>query len=176
MALITRRGFARQAALATAFCAGPLTGLLGSRELVDANERSDSPLDPESIRKLASQIAGYVITPASSEYDTARSIFNLAFDRRPAVIVRCANPSDVARTLELSRTKRLPLAVRAGGHSRLGFGMCDGGAVIDLSAMKRVEVDADKRMAHVGAARSCAIWMKRRSALGLRQRRAAAPP
>ena len=81
----------------------------------------------------------------------ARSIFNRAFDRHPAVIVRCAGPSDVARTLEFAQTKHLSLAVRAGGHSRLGFGMCDGGVVIDLSAMKGVEVDTGKRVARAEA-------------------------
>jgi hypothetical protein len=93
----------------------------------------------ETIRKLASNIAGHVITPEASEYDAARSIFNRAFDWHPAAIVRCAGASDVVRTLEFAQTNHLPLAVRAGGHSRLGFGMCDGGVVIDLSAMKRVQ-------------------------------------
>ena len=47
VALITRRSFARQTAFAAALCASPLRGW---RELLDANERSDSPLDAESIR------------------------------------------------------------------------------------------------------------------------------
>jgi FAD/FMN-containing dehydrogenase len=49
-------------------------------------------------------------------------------------VVPCAGPSDVAHTLEFGQTMLLPLAVRAGGHSRLGFAMCDGGVVIELSA------------------------------------------
>ena len=88
---------------------------------------------------------------SGSVASAARSIFNRAFDRHPAVIVRCAGPSDVARTLEFAQTKHLSLAVRAGGHSRLGFGMCDGGVVIDLSAMKGVEVDTGKRVARAEA-------------------------
>ena len=78
-------------------------------------------------------------------------IFNRAFDHRPAVIVRCAGPSDVARALDFAQAKNLPLAVRGGGHSRLGYGMCDGGVVIDLSGMRRVEVDAGKRVARAEA-------------------------
>jgi FAD/FMN-containing dehydrogenase len=151
MALITRRSFARQTVFAAALWAGPLRALGGSRGLFDADKQSDAPLDAESIRKLSSYIVGRVITPASSDYDAARSVFNRAFDRRPAAIVRCAIPSDVARTLEFAQTKHLPLAVRSGGHSRLGYGMCDGGVVIDLSAMKRVEVDTSKRVARVEA-------------------------
>lgn len=109
------------------------------------------PLDPESIRKLTSKITGGVITFDSREYDSARLIFNRAFDRRPAVIVRCSSPSDVAHALEFAQTKHLRLAVRAGGHSRLGYGMCDGGLVIDLSSFKRVVVDPQKRVARAQA-------------------------
>jgi len=149
MALITRRHFARQMAAAAALCGGPLwaIGELHSRFDADTN----GPPDPETIRKLASQIVGQVITPGAADYDAARSIFNRAFDRHPAVIVRCGSPDDVARALDYAQAQHLPLAVRAGGHSRLGFGMCDGGVVVDLSAMKRVEVDTGKRVARAEA-------------------------
>jgi len=108
-------------------------------------------VDATSSRKFASQITGHVITPEMSDYDPSRLVFNRAFDRKPALIVRCAGASDVARTLDFAQTRNLPLAVRGGGHSRLGYGMCDGGVVIDLSAMKRVEVDAGKRVARAEA-------------------------
>jgi hypothetical protein len=100
---------------------------------------------------LASAISGRVITPESSDYESARLIFNRAFDLHPAMIVRCANSSDVARTLEFAQTANLPVAVRGGGHSRAGFSMCDDGVVIDLSPMKRVNVDAPRRLACAGA-------------------------
>jgi FAD/FMN-containing dehydrogenase len=92
-----------------------------------------------------------VITPEASDYESARLIFNRAFDLHPSMIVRCANASDVARTLEFAQTANLPVAVRGGGHSRAGFSVCDGGVVIDLSAMNRVEVDPDKRVARAQA-------------------------
>ena len=151
MALITRRHFIRQAAFAAALYGCPLRAIGESRRLFDADEHNGAPLDAAAIRKLASNIVGHVITPDGSEYEAARLIFNRAFDRRPAVIVRCAGPSDVARALDFAQTKNLPLAVRGGGHSRLGYGMCDGGVVIDLSAMRRVEVDAGKRVARAEA-------------------------
>ena len=150
MALVTRRRFARQAAFATALYACPLRAFGGPHSFF-ADQQNGATLDPPGIRKLTSQIAGHVITPEVSEYQAARSVFNLAFDRHPAVIVRCAGPSDVARALEFAQTKHLPLAVRAGGHSRLGFGMCDGGVVIDLSGMNGVEVDTRKRVARAKA-------------------------
>jgi FAD/FMN-containing dehydrogenase len=151
MALITRRYFARQMAFAGALCGRPLWAIGESHGPFDADKQNGAPPDPQTIRKLASQIVGQVITPDAADYDAARSIFNRAFDRRPAVIVRCGSPSDVARALDFAQAQHLPLAVRAGGHSRLGFGMCDGGVVIDLSAMKRVEVDISKRVARAEA-------------------------
>jgi hypothetical protein len=151
MALITRRHFVRQTAFAAALYGSPLRAIGESRCIFDADQQSGGRLDAETIRKLSSNIVGNVITPDGAEYEAARSIFNRAFDQRPAVIVRCAGPSDVARALDFAQTKNLPLAVRGGGHSRLGFGMCDGGVVIDLSAMKRVGVDAGKRVARAEA-------------------------
>src|SRR5215469_13487312 len=148
MAPITRRQFVRQTALASAaLYACPKTLDVEAKGV----EQSIAPLDLAAIRKLDSEIVGQVITPDRPEYEAARSIFNRAFDRCPAVIVRCAGPSDVARTLDFAQAKYLPLAVRGGGHSRLGYGMCDGGVVIDLSGMKRVEVDAGKRVARAEA-------------------------
>lgn len=148
MALTTRRHFVQQTAFVAALYAYPLRAIDESRQLFEQNR---GPLDAETIHKLSSQIVGNVITPDGSEYEAARSIFNRAFDRRPAVIVRCAGPSDVARALDFAQTKNLQVAVRGGGHSRLGYGMCDGGVVIDLSAMKRVEVDTGKRVARAEA-------------------------
>src|SRR2546429_682665 len=147
MALITRRHFARQMAFAAALCGRPLWAIGESHRLFDADKQNGAPPDPQTISKLASQIVGQVITPEAADYDAARSIFNRAFDRRPSVIVRCGSPSDVARALDFAQAQHLPLAVRARGHSRLRVRMCDGGALIDLSALKRIEGDISKRKA-----------------------------
>lgn len=116
-----------------------------------ARPAQNALLDESAVQRLASAISGRVITPEASEYESARLVFNRAFDLHPAMIVRCANAIDVARTLEFAQTANLPVAVRAGGHSRAGFSVCDGGVVIDLAGMKRVEVDAQKRIARAEA-------------------------
>jgi hypothetical protein len=152
MALTTRRQFVQQTAFAAAaLCEYPIKTLAGTRRMFEAPEQNAAPLDAAAIRKLASQISGHVITPETPDYESARLIFNRAFDRRPALIVRCAGGPDVVRALEFAQNQNLPLAVRGGGHNRAGFSVCDGGVVIDLSGMNRVEVDAGKRVARAEA-------------------------
>jgi len=108
-------------------------------------------IDATAVKKFASGMSGRVITPDAAEYESARVIFNRAFDLRPALIARCANVQDVSYALEFAQRQSLPLAIRGGGHSRAGFSVCDGGMVIDLSGMNRVEVDAGKRIARAEA-------------------------
>jgi hypothetical protein len=121
------------------------------RGILTVGEQNAASVDPAEIRTLASKINGHVITPKTSDYEPSRLVFNRAFDLRPAVIVRCAGPSDVTRSLEFAQTKNLLVAVHGGGHSRLGYGMCDSGVVIDLSGMKGVDVDSGKHVARVEA-------------------------
>jgi FAD/FMN-containing dehydrogenase len=148
MTLTTRRQFVRQTAIAAAAIYGhPIDVLVEARRIFEPNEQNAPPLDAAAIRNLASKITGHVIASDSPDYESSRLIFNRAFDRRPALIVRCASASDVARSLEFTQNQNLPLAVRGGGHNRAGFSVCDGGVVIDLSAMNRVEVDAGKHVA-----------------------------
>jgi hypothetical protein len=152
MALITRRQFVQQTAFAAAaLCGGPIKALDAARRNLEAREQNAPPLDAATIRKLVSQIRGRVITPDAPEYESARLIFNRAFDWHPALIVRCAGASDVARALDFAQAHNLALAVRGGGHNRAGLSACDGGVVIDLSGMNRVEVDAGKRVARAEA-------------------------
>ena len=152
MALTTRRQFVQQTAFAAAaLCGSPIKALAGTRRMFEAREQNAALLDATAIRKLVSQMSGHVVTPETPDYESARLVFNRAFDRRPALIVRCAGAPDVARALEFAQNQNLPLAVRGGGHNRAGFSVCDGGMVIDLSGMNRVEVDAGKRVARAGA-------------------------
>ncbi|MGV1010281.1 MAG: FAD-binding protein [Dermatophilaceae bacterium] len=70
-----------------------------------------------TIAEFAAGLRGDAIRPGDGDYDLARSIWNGAHDRHPALIVRCAGVADVIRTVDLARSEGLPLAVRGGGHS-----------------------------------------------------------
>ena len=91
--------------------------------------------------ELATAIRGSVITPASSEYEVARKVYNGMIDRHPDIIVRCANVADVRTAVNFARQEGLTVAIRGGGHNGAGLGVCDHGMVIDLSPMKGVRVD-----------------------------------
>jgi FAD/FMN-containing dehydrogenase len=96
-------------------------------------------------------LRGYVVGPGDPSYDTDRTIWNGSFDRHPAVILRCLGVSDVIAGVKFGRSSGLPVAVRSGGHSFPGFSVADGAAVIDLSLMKGVRVDPERRTARVQA-------------------------
>jgi hypothetical protein len=95
------------------------------------------------IAKLARALTGEVVLPGDRRYPKLRRVRNQAVNKRPAVIVRCANQKDVQLAVEFAHGKELLTAVRSGGHSFAGHGVCEGGIVIDLSSMKRAQIDPD---------------------------------
>ena len=97
------------------------------------------------------QIRGRIVHPADAEYDAARAVYNGMIDKRPRLIVRCADVADVIATVTFAREQNLLLAIRGGGHNGPGLGTCDDGVVIDLSMMKSVRVDPARRTVRVDA-------------------------
>jgi len=98
-----------------------------------------------TVAEFAAGLRGKAVRPGDEDYDRERSIWNGAHDRRPAVIARAAGVADVIRTVDLARSEGLPLAVRGGGHSIPGFSTVDDGIVLDLSLMKGIRVDPQRR-------------------------------
>jgi FAD/FMN-containing dehydrogenase len=98
---------------------------------------------------------GRLITADHTDYDTARAVWNGAVDRRPRLIARCSGTADVAAAVRFARDHDLEIAVRGGGHNVAGTATCDGGIVIDLSAMRAVWVDPAGRTARVQGG---ALW------------------
>jgi len=100
-----------------------------------------------SVPRLRAAFNGRVIAPDDTGYDQARAVFYGGIDRRPAVIVRPADATEVARVVALARDNGLDLAVRSGGHSPAGHSVSDGGIVLDLADLRALDIDLDRRTA-----------------------------
>jgi FAD/FMN-containing dehydrogenase len=100
-----------------------------------------------SIPHLRASLEGRVIAPDEAGYDEARTVFHGGIDRRPALIVRVADATDVSRVVTLARESNLELAIKSGGHSPAGHGTTEGGILLDLSGMKNLEIDVEGRTA-----------------------------
>ncbi len=102
-----------------------------------------------TVETLKDEISGGLILPGSSDYDESRSVWNGMIDKRPALIARCNNASDIARAIRYGREEGIPIAIRGNGHNIAGSAVCDEGIVIDLSGMKAIRVDPEARRAYV---------------------------
>ena len=101
-------------------------------------------------RALRERIHGTVIVRGDGEYDEARSVWNGMIDRHPAAIVRVADVADVVTAIAFGREHALVIAVRGGGHNVAGNGTVDDGLVIDLAALKTIDVDQGRGTVRVG--------------------------
>jgi FAD/FMN-containing dehydrogenase len=108
-------------------------------------------VDPAILASLRQSWHGDLIRPGDPAYDEARSLWNGMIDRHPAIIARAADTSDVLRGVMFARDNGLPLAVRGGGHNVAGLATREGGFVLDLSRMRRAEVDPARRRATIEA-------------------------
>ena len=127
--------------------------------------------DQVTVRTIADELAGVfrgeLLQPGQDGYDEARKVWNGLVDRHPALIARCAGPSDVIAAVRFARDTSLPVAVRGGGHSAPGYGTCDDGIVIDLSPMRAIRVDPDARTARAEAGATWADFDAETQAFGL---------
>jgi FAD/FMN-containing dehydrogenase len=107
-------------------------------------------LSESTIAALKSSLRGQLIEPGDAQYDDARKVYNAMIDRRPGLIARCADVADVQTAVNFAREHNVLVSIRGGGHNAIGLGVCDGGLVIDLSAMRYVRVDPKKKTVLVG--------------------------
>jgi FAD/FMN-containing dehydrogenase len=110
----------------------------------------DEQLRLRIAEQLAGQFKGEIIGLDHAEYERARTVWNAMIDRRPGLILRCTSTSDVVAAVTVAREHGLPPSVRCGGHNVAGKAMSDGGLTIDLSGLREVTVDAERKLVHVG--------------------------
>jgi FAD/FMN-containing dehydrogenase len=101
--------------------------------------------------RLAKLTDGAVLGPGDPTYEKSRRVFNAMIDRRPAVILECSRPEDVIHGVTAAQEYDAPLSIRGGGHSVAGNAVCEGGLMLDMSAMRRIAVDPARQVAVAGA-------------------------
>src|SRR5690606_32075173 len=93
-------------------------------------------------KNLRNLIKGEVILPEDVIYNDARKIYNGMIDKHPAIILKCMDVDDVIAGVNYARNNKMEVAVKSGGHNGAGLSLVDNGLVIDLSAMKAIEINA----------------------------------
>jgi FAD/FMN-containing dehydrogenase len=119
------------------------------------------------IEKFRPTLRGQSYCPGEPGYDATRTIPNAMIDRRPALIVRCSGGADVIACVQFACDQDALVSVRGGGHSVAGKSVCDGGLMIDLSAMKGIRVDPAKRIARAEAGLTLGEFDRETQAFGL---------
>ncbi|MBW4620306.1 MAG: FAD-binding oxidoreductase [Cyanosarcina radialis HA8281-LM2] len=121
----------------------------------------------ETIEVLKTQVKARVVVPDDPSYNEVRQIWNATIDRRPAIIVQCAAADDVPQAIAFARSNGLEISIRGGGHNIAGNAVCDRGMTIDLSTMKNVRIDPQKRRAYVEPGATLADFDKAAQVHGL---------
>jgi FAD/FMN-containing dehydrogenase len=119
-------------------------------EVAERSKTSQS-LRAAEVGQLRKALRGHIVLPGAAGYNEARQVWNGMVDKRPAAIIYCAGSADVIETVNFASSQNLKVAVRSGGHNVAGLSVCDAGVVIDLSRMKDVQVDRERRVAHAAA-------------------------
>jgi len=120
-----------------------------------------------AIEKFRPTLRGQSYCPGEPGYDATRTIPNAMIDRRPALIARCSGAADVIACVQFAREQDALVSVRGGGHSVAGKSVCDGGLMIDLSAMKGIRVDPAHRTARAEAGLTLGEFDRETQAFGL---------
>ncbi len=110
---------------------------------------ADDPSLHASAERLRARMHGSVLLPGASGYDEARTIWNAMIDRRPAMIARCVDSDDVRHAVSFARQEDLLLSIKGAGHNIGGLSLADGALLIDLSPMRTVQIDPERRTARV---------------------------
>ena len=112
-------------------------------------------LTDTTVAALKSALRGELLAPNDAGYDDARKVFNGMIQKRPRLIAKCADVADVITAVNFGRDNTVPVSIRCGGHNAAGSGICDDGLVIDLSPMRYVHVDPQKKTIRTGGG---ALW------------------
>ena len=123
------------------------TSALPSQVAAVSGDGKPITLTAAEVKELRAGLEGELLLARDSGYDAARRVWNGSIDRHPALIARCKSREDIVHAVQFASAHSLLTAVKGGGHSLSGQSTCESGLMIDLSAMREIEIDRDKRLA-----------------------------
>jgi FAD/FMN-containing dehydrogenase len=97
---------------------------------------------------LKMRLRGPVLVPGDTGYDESRTVWNAMIDRKPALVARCLGVGDVIACVQFAREHNLLLCIKGGGHNIAGLATADGAMMLDMSLMRGVWVDKQRKIAH----------------------------
>ena len=114
-------------------------------------EGREIDLKQETLNGLKMRLRGPMFTPGDVGYDESRTVWNGMIDKRPAVVVRCLGTADVITCVQFARETELLLCIKGGGHNIAGLATADGALMLDMSLMRGVWVDPQRKVARAQA-------------------------
>ena len=150
-AIHSRRSFLAGVAKTAASTA--IVSAFSPANLAYASVGTESSIGRAQQLAFSESIHGNVLFPSYGNYDVVRRVksHNPGTDHYPAIIARCADAADVYNAIRFARENSLEIAVRSGGHDVLGQSTTANGLLIDMGAMRRIEVGANERKVRIEA-------------------------
>jgi FAD/FMN-containing dehydrogenase len=108
-------------------------------------------LQQEKLDNFKMKIRGQVLIPGDAGFEDSRSVWNAMIKGKPAMIVRCLGTADVIACVQFANENNILLCIKGGGHNIAGLAIADGGMMLDMSLMRGVFVDREKKIAYTQA-------------------------
>ncbi|GIZ46264.1 hypothetical protein CKM354_000939600 [Cercospora kikuchii] len=116
-----------------------------ARQKPDVNE---SHID--DLRRLLAATEAQIVVPQDAAYADAIHCWSQTAEKLAGVVVYPTQAHEVSTTLQYAIGAGLDIAIKCGGHSTNGASSTDGGVLINLAKMKKIVVDTERMLVHVG--------------------------
>jgi FAD/FMN-containing dehydrogenase len=114
-------------------------------------EGRTSELSQDALTSLKTRLRGPVFTSTDPAYEESRTLWNAMIDRKPALVVRPLGTADVIACVQFAREHDILLSIKGGGHNIAGLAAADGAMMLDMSLMRGVWVDPERKIARAQA-------------------------
>ncbi|MGO4533900.1 FAD-binding oxidoreductase [Leifsonia sp. 2MCAF36] len=106
-------------------------------------------LDTTAVARLRDRVTGTVYLRGEEGLAAEIACFNPAIRHDPEIVVALASDDDVVEAVSFARAAGLPVRVQATGHG--AEAPIVGGMILSTRSLDGLSIDADSRLAHIGA-------------------------